>query len=250
MPKSCFYPLLLLLGGSLPLLAQEWVTLFDGKSFAGWDNRPIAGKLAWTIEDGCLTAIPGSTRADLMTLREFRDFELEFEWKVPPAGNSGVKYKLQAQYYFSSPRGATKSSEVIILPHLRPAPEAGRLAVIGFEYQVAADDTTADTKRGAKWASGAVYEYIPAVKSKPALGGQFHKGRIVVRGMSVEHWLDGEKVASGALDAPGLLWATPGSMRAAITAVLLDLRREASPIALQHHNTKAWYRNIRVRELR
>lgn len=163
MPKSCFYPLLLLLGGSLPLLAQEWVTLFDGKSFAGWDNRPIAGKLAWTIEDGCLTAIPGSTRADLMTLREFRDFELEFEWKVPPAGNSGVKYKLQAQYYFSSPRGATKSSEVIILPHLRPAPEAGRLAVIGFEYQVAADDTTADTKRGAKWASAAAVEMVEAI---------------------------------------------------------------------------------------
>lgn len=229
--------------------AQEWISLFDGSTFAGWENRLIAGKSAWVIEDGCLTAIPGSTRSDLTTEQEFRNFELEFEWKVPEKGNSGVKYKLQGQYYFSSRGGATKSSEVVVLPHLRNTPEAGRFTVLGMEYQLSDDLTTADSQRGGKWSAGAVYEYIPAVKSKPAKGGEFHKGRIVVRGMAVEHWLDGEKVASGNLDAPGLLWAPPGSMRAAITAALLDHRKEQAPIALQHHNSKAWFRNIRIREL-
>ena len=48
---------------------------------------------SWVVEDGELHALPGSG-ADLITRDTFGDFELEFEWRVGPGGNSGVIYRV------------------------------------------------------------------------------------------------------------------------------------------------------------
>jgi len=76
--------------------ADEWKSLFDGKSSAGW--LEITGKpfpATWTIEDGCLKTSPKpGGMQDIRTAEVFSSFELEFDWKISPAGNSGIIYHI------------------------------------------------------------------------------------------------------------------------------------------------------------
>ncbi|HUN03840.1 MAG TPA: DUF1080 domain-containing protein, partial [Niabella sp.] len=80
-----------------------WITLFDGKDFTGWRgyDRTDVPK-AWVIEDGAIK-IQGSGEGeagakdggDIIYDKKFKNFELSFEWKVSPGGNSGVFYLAQ-----------------------------------------------------------------------------------------------------------------------------------------------------------
>jgi hypothetical protein len=81
----------------LLFLLGEWVSLFDGRSLDGWlwSVDPHPPKPAWTVENGTLRTTPGSgVPVYLLTRDSFRDFEFEFEWKMDPGGNSGVKVQV------------------------------------------------------------------------------------------------------------------------------------------------------------
>src|ERR1700723_2317271 len=85
--------------------ASKWHTLFDGKlldTFRGWrsDGMPEG----WHVVDGVL-AKEGSVD-DLVTREQFGNFELELDWKIGKAGNSGVFYRGTREYdhiYWSGP---------------------------------------------------------------------------------------------------------------------------------------------------
>src|SRR5580658_1338784 len=90
--------------------AEGWRLLFDGSSYANWidpSEKSPPGDL-FAIEDGCLRAVahPKITE-DLFTRDTFGDFELVFDWKISPAGNSGVKYRIQDHLYVKEQGGAT-----------------------------------------------------------------------------------------------------------------------------------------------
>ena len=82
--------------------ASGWQLLFDGRTFAGWEDpaKKSPPGDSFVIVDGCLkaTARPRISE-DLFTTDTYRDFELEFEWKIAPAGNSGVKYRIQDRVF-------------------------------------------------------------------------------------------------------------------------------------------------------
>lgn len=73
----------------------EPIALFNGKDLSGWKTM---GKdpSAWKIEDGLLrndaVQEPGKhkTYANIRTEREFEDFNLQVEFRVPTNGNSGI----------------------------------------------------------------------------------------------------------------------------------------------------------------
>ena len=80
-----------------------YYVIFDGKSMKGWrgygkENVPAR----WVIEDGCLK-FNGSgggeaqvaDGGDLIFSHKFKNFELEFEWKISKGGNSGILYLAQ-----------------------------------------------------------------------------------------------------------------------------------------------------------
>lgn len=71
-----------------------WMTLFDGKSFNGWEH---SGN--WVIEDGAFyrKAKGGNLTYTVQTVPD--DFELRFDWKVSKGCNSGVYYR-PAQYEY------------------------------------------------------------------------------------------------------------------------------------------------------
>ena len=78
--------------------AEGWTLLFDGTSTAGWHGYNKQELAAWAIEDCALKTVGvagnygSDKRADLVTDREFTNFELRFDWKASKGGNSGVMY--------------------------------------------------------------------------------------------------------------------------------------------------------------
>ena len=167
-----------------PAGADGWVTLFDGKStdrFVAPGGGPLPD--SWTIEDGLLKAVRKPERSGIRTKDTFGSFELRFSWKVPPKGNSGVKYRL---FYLSRA-------------------DAG-----GHEYQIADDAGDPGAMQHPVERSGALYNQIAPSKSAVRPAGEFNDTVIVVRGRHCEHWLNGEKVVeyeteSGPLEGPILI---------------------------------------------
>ena len=48
--------------------------------------------LDWKVEDGLLHKLPGVKGGDIVTVKTYADFELEWEWRLAKDANNGVKY--------------------------------------------------------------------------------------------------------------------------------------------------------------
>lgn len=205
--------------------ADRWIPLFDGHSLEGWRRygKADAAGTRWIVEDGMLTLPerdPASKAGsgDLITKETFDRFELVWEWKVSPGGNSGVKY-----YVVEDQKSA-----------------------IGHEYQIIDDQRHADAKIGAERQTASLYDVLPP--SSPAMkpAGEFNTSRIVANGRTVEHYLNGERVLTYELGSPALKAAIADSK-------FKDVARfgtlQNGHILLQDHGDRVWYRNIRVRRL-
>jgi len=71
-----------------PLPGEDWVSLFDGKSLAGWTK---IGHESWTVENGLIHG-KGLTQdyGYLQTEKSYKDFQLSLRFKCETNGNSGV----------------------------------------------------------------------------------------------------------------------------------------------------------------
>jgi hypothetical protein len=209
--------------GSKP---TKWVALFDGKSTKGWHSYLKDKAIGWNIEDGTLT--PDGTGGDLVTDKEYENFDLEFEFKLPAKSNSGVVYKViedpaNKSTYWSGP-----------------------------EYQVIDDkgyQLSDGNKLKGSQLTGANYDLIApsdVTINKPA--GEWNKGRIVVNKNHVEHYLNGKKVVEyhyGSEEWQKMANASKFKDWAYVKP------HAKGKIALQNHSPKevVWYRNIRIQEL-
>jgi hypothetical protein len=237
-----------------------WELLFDGRTMNGWDDprsKTPPGD-AWSIEDGCLKAHanPRITE-DLFTQETFRDFELVFDWRISPGGNSGVKYRIQ-DHLFLAPHESNGGNETFEQSversfrdrvHARPA--KGQDYVIGFEYQITDDTTNGDAKGNRKHTAGALYDMV-APSAQPARPvGEFNHSSILVRGNNVEHWLNGVRVVDSALDSPEALQGIQKRWAVAphVYKLLATQPKKDCPISLQNHDSEAWFRNIKIRRL-
>ena len=67
------------------------VSLFDGTTLNGWHLRDPDGPKCWLADNGKILNIPQPTRNNnLITNQLFRDFELQLEFLMEAASNSGV----------------------------------------------------------------------------------------------------------------------------------------------------------------
>ena len=73
----------------------EPISLFNGTDLSGWKTMGTAPS-AWKVKDGVLSNEPvqepgnHKTYANIRTEREFEDFNIQLEFRVPTNGNSGV----------------------------------------------------------------------------------------------------------------------------------------------------------------
>jgi len=238
-----------------------WKLLFDGKTMEGW-TRPAPG--AWTVEDGCLKALPRPVlREDLMTVEEFGDFEMTFEWKVAPGSNSGVKYLIQDVVLVDEkqlPEGMKLNFEQQVgwfLDHrsakrelVRPGSGA-QVYPVAFEYQVIDDRRHPDALMNASSRAGALYRMVAPRQAAAKPAGEFNEGRIVLRGLHVEHWLNGVKVVDVRLDDAQVRESVERRWKEGhpVRRLLTEIPKRRTPVALQHHNDAVWFRNVKIREL-
>jgi hypothetical protein len=218
--------------------AAGWRPLFDGRSFAGWRGLGYAGvpSAHWTIEDGTIKKIASGKVAvqadgqpaaggDLMTEATFRDFELVWDWKVTPGGNSGIKYNVSEELSMAIP--PTHAAK-------------------GFEYQMLDDDRHADGKLPTHRA-GALYDLIaPNANKRLNAVGEWNHSAIRFVGSHGEHWLNGQKVVEYELDSPAMKAALAASKYAHIPWFA---ERRAGHIVLQDHGDEVYFRGLRIREL-
>jgi len=198
--------------------ATTWRALFDGKSLEQWRGYKTAVTPGWKIADGTLTK--DGRVADIMTKQTFGDFELELEWKIGEAGNSGIFYRGTEEYdhiYWSAP-----------------------------EYQLLDDIKGADNKTRLTCA-GAAYALYPSPAGHLKSVGDWNSTRIVARGAHVEHWLNGVKLVEYELWSPD--WEA--KVKASKFKDWPNYgRAKRGHIAFQgDHEGSLAFRNVRIREV-
>ncbi len=202
-----------------------WQLLFDGQSLNGWKSYNAPGISGWTVENACLAA--NGTGADLngyiITEKQYDNFELAWDWKIAAEGNSGVMYHVI-------------ESEKFKTPYLT-GPEYQLLDDVGFPQKVEDWQLT-----------GADYAMHVADMTKKKLKpvGEWNTSKIIFDNGHVEHWLNGEKIVEFEAWTPE--WVSLKNSGKWTSAPEYGLS-ETGYISLQDHGSKAWFRNIKIKEL-
>jgi len=201
--------------------ADGWKLMFDGKTLNGWRGyKSEALPAGWRVDNGILTRAAGSGEGgDLMTVNQYGDFEMRFEWKISENGNSGVIYHI----------GTTE-----------PYPWH-----TGPEYQILHNQGHSDgksplTQAGSNFAVNAISKDT----TRPV--GEWNEGRIVAKGNHVEHWLNGVKVVEyevGSADWKAHVQASKFGKIPPYGTV------KRGYIALQDHGNVVSFRNLKIKTL-
>lgn len=206
---------------------EGWKLLFDGKSTSGWHSygRPAAGP-SWKVADGSLYYDTANEHIlhdrDLVTNKEYESYDLKYEWKIAPKGNSGllfdvnedtVKYK---QTYFTGP-----------------------------EMQIIDNDGHPDAKNP-KHRAGDLYDLIAVSKENVHPVGEFNQAEIVLNKGKLDFYLNGEHVVSTTMWDDNWNQLVANSKFKSMQGFT---KTKKGKIALQSHGSMVWFRNIKIKEL-
>jgi len=162
---------------------EGFVIIFDGKTIKGWRGYGMSYlPPKWEISDDCLVLNQnGKGGGDIIFDYKFRNFELELDWKIDKAGNSGIFYLGQEIKTKDPVNGEYKFQPIYL-----SAPE----------YQLLDNDNHPDASLGKNdnRRSGSLYDMIPADPQTCKAYGEWNKARIVVNKGNVTHWLNDTKV--------------------------------------------------------
>lgn len=125
---------------ALPMAADSvWTPLFDGKSLNGWHS---GGKARWSVENGELVGRQGEDggSGDLFTNAQWKDFELEAEWKMRWPGNSGIWFR------YTGPQSAYQA-DILDQPD-QPGILSGSLYCMGKAFIASNRDAGSVNKNG------------------------------------------------------------------------------------------------------
>ncbi len=154
--------------------AAGWRSLFDGTSTAAWRGyHQQTMPAGWRIVDGLLTK--SGPVDDIITRDQFGNFELALDWKIGPGGNSGIFYRGTEDYdhiYWSAP-----------------------------EYQLL-DDALHPDGKSRLTSAGADYALYPSPAGVVRPADQWNSTLIVVKGDTVQHWMNGQKLLEYVLGSP------------------------------------------------
>jgi hypothetical protein len=193
-------------------IPEGFQSLFNGMDLTGWQVNDKGDMKVWGAENGILY-VNGSGGGWLMTDKEFGDFELRLEFKIPPKGNSGVALR---------------------------SPLKGDPAYVGMEIQILDNDWYQKNYKGLKLVqhTGAIYGVVPPSKDVTKAVGEWNKYRIIAKGRQVTIELNGSTIVDANLDDYKEHYKQhPG------------LQRETGHLGLQSHDGRVEFRNIYVKPL-
>lgn len=204
------FTLVVLLASAVPLCADEkdgFLPLFNGRDLEGWEAKE--GKEEnWTAADKMLVCKAGS--GWLGTKKEYGDFVLKLEWRIPEGGNSGVFLRVPG-----------------VKPGVSPS-------TTGFEIQVL-DDNSPKYKDKLKpyQYSGSIYHFVGASKKVFKGAGEWNSYEITCKEDQLRVVYNGELVAEADISKNEEMAKRP----------------KKGFIGLQNHGSGVEYRNIQIKVL-
>jgi hypothetical protein len=212
MKRTLCAAVLAILFAVMPVFADDppkgFESLFNGNDLTGW--KSTGNMKVWGADKGVIFC-EGGGGGWLMTEKQFGDYELRLEYKMPKGGNSGVGLR---------------------------SPLTGDPAYQGMEIQLIDDEGWPGGLQ--KWQNtGAIYNVVPpkTIKNKPI--GEWNSMKIVAKGRQITVVNNGETLVDANLDDyvkehakrhPGIL-------------------RKDGHIGFQSYNKRVEFRNIHLKAL-
>jgi hypothetical protein len=190
--------------------------IFNGKDLSGWKGNPEL----WSVEEGCIT---GRTTADkplkfntflVWDAGQVSNFELEFDYQLGDAGNSGIQYRSRV----------LNEADFVVGGY--QADIDASLKFAGINYEEKGRGILA--QRGQRVSIGDGVELGKAIQA-----GQWNHYRVVADGPRLSHYING-KLMSEVIDHQ--------EGKAAAAGVLAFQIHVGPPMKIQ-------FKNIRLKEL-
>ena len=190
---------------------KGFTPLFNGKDLSGWQG--VEGpNTNWVAKDGILSCTGKKGSQWIATKKEFSNFDLRLEYKIPTDGNSGVFIR---------------------------APKEGNPWLTGLEIQVLDD-------YGPKWKdlkpdqfTAAIYAVQPPSERATKKAGEWQTMRIRCNGDQCCVWINGNCIIDG-----NLTKLAPKAKN------VTGLKRTQGFIGLQNHASPVHFRNIQIKRLK
>ncbi len=238
---------------------QEWEDLIVDNSLEGWHYFQDDGtKAGWVVEDNVLIfnglsdLESGEGDASLISDKMYESFEIKFDWKVEPGGNSGFMWGVREDEKYNYPY-QTGPEIQILDPGIYDDPESAQGGDV--EIRNALEDLEAH-----KHFVGALYDMSPPARTDVARpAGEWNSYHITIDYSANlgEVVLNGVQVNSFPLEGPGweVMLEESKFSQSEDYPYLGDARWHdfgkfsRGHICLQDHPGMAFFRNIRIREL-
>lgn len=162
---------ILFFGGSS--FADDWATLFDGRSLDGW--KPSRDNTQFTLSDGVIVGASSGQTQFLHTVEKYGDFELEVEVKLHDTDlNSGIQIRTQ----------------------LTRTNDAGKVRLSIHGPQVDIGKSPGRSGHIFNQGNGAwITPKEDLIRNELMVGGQWNKLRVLAVGPRIQTWINGKQVA-------------------------------------------------------
>jgi hypothetical protein len=201
-----------------------WQLLFNGVDFNGWKNFKRDGiRPGWQVRDGVLICADPKNAGDLVTTQKFDAFELELEYNIAAAGNSGILFHV--------------------------TDEGGAVWATGPEFQLEDNARASDPQR-CGWLYGLYQPPIDPATGKPLdatkPAGEWNHVRLLVSPEKCEHVINGKKYFDYVIGSDDFNRRVAASK---FSRMPLFAKSGNGYLALQGDHGQVSFRNIRVRRL-
>ncbi|HEY5367722.1 MAG TPA: DUF1080 domain-containing protein [Hanamia sp.] len=204
-----------------------WVLLFDGTTTNGWHtyNKNVVTK-NWKVVDGALvmdsSVKDDADHGDLVTDKAYKNYDLKVDWKISPAGNSGIIFDVKESPKFQDTYNT------------------------GAEMQVLDNINAEDNKKGNHLA-GLLYDMSGTAElSKPKTVGEWNHSEIIQKDGHLTFYFNGLKTLDVQQGSDQWKQMIDNSKFKTWAAFMTS---PEGKIALQDHGHEVAFRNVMIKEL-
>jgi hypothetical protein len=205
--------------------AAGWQLLFNGTNFDGWHNFRMEGtRPGWQVTNGVLVCVDPHQAGDIVTVGQFDWFELQLDYTISHAGNSGIMYHVQNSgpaVWATGPEFQLEDNEL--------AADPVRCGWLYALYQPPIDPKTGKTLDA----------------TKPV--GEWNHVRLLLTPQKCEHDINDVKYFEYVLHSPDFNHRVAESKFAAMPGFA---EIDTGSIALQGDHGAVGFRNIKIRPIK
>jgi hypothetical protein len=204
--------------------AAGWKLLFNGKDSAGWHNFKQEGvRPGWQTINGLLVCSAPHNAGDIVTTDKYDWFELQLDYNITPAGNSGIMFHVTDEG-----NAVWATGPEIQLEDNEKAADRVRCGWLYALYQPPVDPKTGKTLDA----------------TKPV--GQWNHVRILITPQKCEHEINGVKYFEYVLGSEDFKSRVAKSKFATMPRFA---KSDSGYIALQGDHGQISFRNIKIRPI-